>query len=222
MNQICTDCAISNVRQWWGLSTKSCLLESFCFHVYGTVCVYYADWDRTQIVRLWNIVMFMSLGSHCFVFGLLVKVAPSCEKVKTKSLINTWHTWNQQTHMNDDTLVQQALLLRCHDEVVRFVFVVNNVLQINACTKDKLMIWSVRKSHSLRKMKDTVLLRSAWVSEDLTRIQLKRNRSHGRYTKLMYFWMEEVHNPIRDKHLHLSDKSWLEQDNWKMSVHTSR
>lgn len=39
--------------------------------------------------------------------------------------------------MNDDTLVQQALLLRCHDEVVRVVFVVNNVLQINTCAKDQ-------------------------------------------------------------------------------------
>ena len=34
-------------------------------------------------------------------------------------------------HLQDDTLLQQALLLGCHDEVVRIILVVDDVLQIN-------------------------------------------------------------------------------------------
>lgn len=35
------------------------------------------------------------------------------------------------TYINDDTFVQQALLLGCHDKVVGTVPVVNNVLEID-------------------------------------------------------------------------------------------
>lgn len=35
------------------------------------------------------------------------------------------------TYVKDDTFVQQALLLGCHDKVVGTVLVVNNVLEIN-------------------------------------------------------------------------------------------
>ena len=34
-------------------------------------------------------------------------------------------------HLQDDTLLQQALLLGCHDQVVRIILVVDDVLQIN-------------------------------------------------------------------------------------------
>lgn len=34
-------------------------------------------------------------------------------------------------HLQDDALLQQALLLGCHDEVMRIILVVDNVLQIN-------------------------------------------------------------------------------------------
>ena len=37
------------------------------------------------------------------------------------------------THMNNDSFIQQALLLRSHDKVVSVVLVVYNVLEINAC-----------------------------------------------------------------------------------------
>jgi hypothetical protein len=35
------------------------------------------------------------------------------------------------TYIKDDALVQQALLLGCHDKVVGTVLIVNNVLEIN-------------------------------------------------------------------------------------------
>lgn len=36
------------------------------------------------------------------------------------------------TYVNDDTFVEQALLLGCHDKIVGAVLVVNNVLKIYA------------------------------------------------------------------------------------------
>jgi len=45
-----------------------------------------------------------------------------------------------ETHMNDDPLVQQALLLSRHDKVVCVVFVVNDVLKINPCERDKILV----------------------------------------------------------------------------------
>lgn len=41
------------------------------------------------------------------------------------------------THIDDHTLVQQAMFLCSHDKVVCVVLVIDNVFQINACTKDK-------------------------------------------------------------------------------------
>lgn len=43
----------------------------------------------------------------------------------------------RHTHMNDDALVEQTLLLSCHDKVVCVVFVVDDVLQIDPCERDK-------------------------------------------------------------------------------------
>lgn len=40
---------------------------------------------------------------------------------------------SMDTYINDDSFVQQALLLGCHDKVVRRVLVVDNVLEINPC-----------------------------------------------------------------------------------------
>lgn len=44
------------------------------------------------------------------------------------------------THIDDHTLIQQALFLCSHDKVVRVVPVIDDVFQINPCTKDK---WSI-------------------------------------------------------------------------------
>lgn len=41
-------------------------------------------------------------------------------------------TTRVHTHVHDDPFVQQALLLCRHDEIVRVVFVVNNVLQVDS------------------------------------------------------------------------------------------
>lgn len=38
-------------------------------------------------------------------------------------------------HVDDDSLVQQALFLGSHDKVMCVVLVVHNVLQINTCDK---------------------------------------------------------------------------------------
>lgn len=40
---------------------------------------------------------------------------------------------SMDTYINDDSFVQQALLLGCHDKVVCTVLVVDNVLEINPC-----------------------------------------------------------------------------------------
>jgi len=52
-----------------------------------------------------------------------------------------WHFMNsppeRTTHIDDHTLIQQALFLCSHDKVVRVVPVIDDVFQINPCTKDK-------------------------------------------------------------------------------------
>lgn len=42
------------------------------------------------------------------------------------------HHATADTYMNDDSFVQKTLLFSRHDEVVCVVFVVHNVLQVNA------------------------------------------------------------------------------------------
>lgn len=44
---------------------------------------------------------------------------------------------NVAPHMNDDSLVQKALLFRGHDEVVSVVLVVHDVLQVDACKSER-------------------------------------------------------------------------------------
>lgn len=44
------------------------------------------------------------------------------------------------THVYDDPFVQQALLLCRHDKIVRVVFVVNNVLQVNSWEHEQIYL----------------------------------------------------------------------------------
>ena len=54
----------------------------------------------------------------------------------------------RDTYVNDDTFVEQALLLGSHDEIVGAVLVVNNVLQINPCREKEA--WTQFDSLSAR------------------------------------------------------------------------
>lgn len=65
------------------------------------------------------------------VSGRMTSVLTLADAVKPNHKENNRTSQPRGTHIDDDTFVEQALLLGSHDKIVGTVLVVNNVLKIN-------------------------------------------------------------------------------------------
>lgn len=87
----------------------------------------------------------------------------------------------RDTYVNDDTFVEQALLLGSHDEIVGAVLVVNNVLQINPCREK--YVWTQFESLSAHYMPRALLCCITGAIVSLHTLMLGKFLKHTRLGK---------------------------------------
>lgn len=95
------------------------------------ICLYQTILKRPKCLRIYvTIVYFIPFRNTHFLQN--AKLHPN------QLVYRRFKEFN--THMSYHPFVQQTLLFGSHDEVVSIIFVVDNVLQINAC--DRMKRWS--------------------------------------------------------------------------------